>query len=147
MWFKIQCMCCFPDVQSEEVTKLDICLSESTFDEKSDEIANIIGEDYFEIIMAMKEMFDIGSLASIMKGHNYLSQARVASYTKHKEDLKLLKEVIKKYCGKKEYDKFFNSDADGSYASYVGSYNSKKRKEELEIKEPRKNCIRKLRNF
>lgn len=115
----------FPDVQSEEVTKLDICLSESTFDEKSDEIANIIGEDYFEIIMAMKEMFDIGSLASIMKGHNYLSQARVASYTKHKEDLKLLKEVIKKYCGKKEYDKFFNSDADGSYASYVGSYNSK----------------------
>lgn len=83
----------FPDVQSEEVTKLDICLSESTFDEKSDEIANIIGEDYFEIIMAMKEMFDIGSLASIMKGHNYLSQARVASYTKHKEDLKLLKEV------------------------------------------------------
>ena len=75
--------------------------------------------------MAMKEMFDIGSLASIMKGHNYLSQARVASYTKHKEDLKLLKEVIKKYCGKKEYDKFFNSDADGSYASYVGSYNSK----------------------
>lgn len=115
----------FPDVQSEEVTKLDICLSESSFDEKSDEIANIIGEDYFEIIMAMKEMFDIGSLASIMKGHNYLSQARVASYTKHKEDLKLLKEVIKKYCGKKEYDKFFNSDADGSYASYVGSYNSK----------------------
>ena len=98
----------FPDVQSEEVTKLDICLSESSFDEKSDEIANIIGEDYFEIIMAMKEMFDIGSLASIMKGHNYLSQARVASYTKHKEDLKLLKEVIKKYCGKKEYDKFFN---------------------------------------
>jgi CRISPR-associated endonuclease Csn1 len=53
----------FPDVQSEEVTKLDICLSESTFDEKSDEIANIIGEDYFEIIMAMKEMFDIGWLA------------------------------------------------------------------------------------
>lgn len=49
----------FPDVQSEEVTKLDICLSESTFDEKSDEIANIIGEDYFEIIMAMKEMFDM----------------------------------------------------------------------------------------
>lgn len=119
MWFKIQCMCCFPDVQSEEVTKLDICLSESTFDEKSDEIANIIGEDYFEIIMAMKEMFDIGSLASIMKGHNYLSQARVASYTKHKEDLKLLKEVIKKYCGKKEYDKFFNSDADGSYDGMI----------------------------
>lgn len=109
----------FPDVQSEEVTKLDICLSESTFDEKSDEIANIIGEDYFEIIMAMKEMFDIGSLASIMKGHNYLSQARVASYTKHKEDLKLLKEVIKKYCGKKEYDKFFNSDADGSYDGMI----------------------------
>ena len=34
------------------MTKLDICLSESSFDEKSDEIANIIGEDYFEHLLA-----------------------------------------------------------------------------------------------
>lgn len=115
----------FPEIQSDEVQKLDICLSEASFDEKSDEIANILGEDYFEIIMSMKEIYDIGSLAGIMKGYNYLSQARVASYEKHKEDLKLLKYVIKKYCCKDDYDSFFNSDADGSYASYVGSYNSK----------------------
>lgn len=115
----------FPEIQSDEVPKLDICLSEASFDEKSDEIANILGEDYFEIIMAMKDIYDIGSLAGIRKGYNYLSQARVASYERHKEDLKLLKEVIKKYCSKDDYDSFFNSDADGSYASYVGSYNSK----------------------
>ena len=100
-------------------------MSEASFDEKSDEIANILGEDYFEIIMAMKDIYDMGSLAGIMKGHNYLSQARVASYEKHKEDLKLLKNVIRKYCSKEDYDNFFNSEADGSYASYVGSYNSK----------------------
>lgn len=115
----------FPEIQSDEVPKLDICLSEASFDEKSDEIANILGEDYFEIIMAMKDIYDIGSLAGIMKGHNYLSQARVASYEKHKKDLKLLKNVIRKYCSKEDYDNFFNSEADGSYASYVGSYNSK----------------------
>lgn len=115
----------FPEIQSDEVQKLDVCLSEASFDEKSDEIANIIGEDYFEIIMSMKEIYDIGSLAGIMKGHNYLSQARVTLYENHKEDLKVLKDVIKKYCDKDEYDSFFNSDADGSYASYVGSYNSK----------------------
>lgn len=115
----------FPEIQSDEVPKVDICLSEASFDEKSDEIANILGEDYFEIIMAMKDIYDIGSLAGIMKGHNYLSQARVASYEKHKEDLKLLKNVIRKYCNKEDYDNFFNSEADGSYASYVGSYNSK----------------------
>lgn len=115
----------FPEIQSDEVPKVDICLSEASFDEKSDEIANILGEDYFEIIMAMKDIYDMGSLAGIMKGHNYLSQARVASYEKHKEDLKLLKNVIRKYCSKEDYDNFFNSEADGSYASYVGSYNSK----------------------
>lgn len=115
----------FPEIQSDEVPKVDICLSEASFDEKSDEIANILGEDYFEIIMAMKDIYDIGSLAGIMKGHNYLSQARVVSYEKHKEDLKLLKNVIRKYCSKEDYDNFFNSEADGSYASYVGSYNSK----------------------
>lgn len=122
---KINACVIFPEIQSDEVQKLDVCLSESSFDEKSDEIANILGEDYFEIIMAMKDIYDIGSLAGIMKGYNYLSQARVASYEKHKEDLKLLKEVIKKYCGKDDYDNFFNNEADGSYASYVGSYNSK----------------------
>lgn len=106
----------FPEIQSDEVQKLDVCLSEASFDEKSDEIANIIGEDYFEIIMSMKEIYDIGSLAGIMKGHNYLSQARVTLYENHKEDLKILKDVIKKYCDKDEYDSFFNSDADGSYA-------------------------------
>ena len=37
----------------------------------------------------------------------------------------LAKVVVAIARGKKEYDKFFNSDADGSYASYVGSYNSK----------------------
>ena len=48
----------FPVIQSDEVPKLDICLSEASFDEKSDEIANILGEDYFEIIMAMKDIYD-----------------------------------------------------------------------------------------
>ena len=38
-----------------------LCATEASFDEKSDEIANILGEDYFEIIMAMKDIYDIGS--------------------------------------------------------------------------------------
>ena len=127
----------FPEIQSDEVQKLDVCLSEASFDEKSDEIANIIGEDNFEIIMAMKDIYDIGSLAGIMKGYNYLSQARVASYEKHKEDLRFLKDAIKRYCSKDDYNSFFNSDADGSYASYVGSYNSKTKQRRVGNKDKR----------
>ena len=87
-------------------------------------IVSIIGEDLFQIILNIKEIYDIGSLAGILKGYTYLSQARVAAYDKHKHDLKLLKSSIKKYCTKEEYNNFFNSDADGSYASYIGSFNS-----------------------
>lgn len=114
----------FPETKSEDISKIEVCVSDASFEEKSDEIANAIGDDYFQIVMAMKEIYDVGSLAGIMKGYEYLSQARVASYEKHKEDLRLLKNVMKKYCNKDTYDNFFNSDADGSYAAYVGSFNS-----------------------
>ena len=121
---KFNAITIFSDVQLEDGQKLDICLSDASFEEKADDIASILGEDYFQIILSMKRLYDIGSLSEIMKGYSYLSEARVASYKKHKEDLCCLKRVIKKYCNKECYEKIFNSDEDGSYASYVGSFNS-----------------------
>lgn len=115
----------FSEQLSDEITKIDICVSDAAFDEKSEEILSILGDDLFQIIANIKTIYDIGSLAGIMKGYNYLSQARVAAYEKHKQDLKLLKNCIRKYCSKDDYNKFFNSDVDGSYASYVGSFNFK----------------------
>ena len=121
---KINAYTLFSDQLPDDTTKIDLCVSDASFDEKSEELVSLIGEDLFQIILNIKEIYDIGSLAGILKGYTYLSQARVAAYDKHKHDLKLLKSSIKKYCTKEEYNNFFNSDADGSYASYIGSFNS-----------------------
>lgn len=43
----------------------------------------------------MKQLYDYSQLQAVLKGFDYLSDARVAMYNKHKEDLRLLKKCIK----------------------------------------------------
>lgn len=114
-------------IEFETDKKTAICFSEAGYEEKQQEIAEIVGDDGAELIQVMKEMYDIGSLAGIMKGYTYLSEARVAQYEKHGFDLKCLKNLIRKYCSKEEYDCFFREAESGSYSAYVNSTNAKNR--------------------
>lgn len=131
----IKCICglkvdiklLFGEQVETEDKKLDICFTDIHFEEKIPELLSAIGEDNYEIVNCMKEIFDIGSLAGIMKGHNYLSQARVSEYEKHKMDLAILKKVVKKYSVIQEYDNFFRKAGDGTYCAYVNSTNSKQK--------------------
>lgn len=107
--------------------KIEICFSESGYEERESEISEALGERYYAIVELMKEMYDICTLAGIMRGFSYLSQARVAEYEKHKEDLKVLKRVVKSYRTSKEYDDFFRRESDGTYSAYVNSTNSGKK--------------------
>ncbi len=106
--------------------KISISFSESGYEEKIQEVMEILGTDFFELIQVMKEMYDIGSLAGIMKGYNYLSQARVAQYEKHAYDLKVLKSLVRKYCAKEEYNHFFRDAESGTYSAYVNSTSVKR---------------------
>lgn len=103
--------------------KVTVCFSNAGYEEKSQEILEILGDERFELILIMKKMYDTGSLAGIMKGFAYLSEARVAQYEKHGSDLKILKGLMKKYCSKEAYDYFFRSSEDGTYSAYVNSTN------------------------
>lgn len=112
------------DDLAEEEKKIDICFAESDFDDKTQEFLDNIGEKNYQVIDALKSIYDTGTLAGIMKGYSYLSEARVAEYEKHKRDLALLKKVIKKYGTKEDYDRMFRSIEKGSYSAYVNSVNS-----------------------
>ena len=114
----------FTELNLEDDKKLDICFSDYGYEEKEQEIENAIGEKYFEIIELMKEIYDHSVLANIMKGFSYLSDARVSEYEKHGKDLKVLKQVMKRYKSTKEYDYLFRSEQPGTYSSYAGSVNS-----------------------
>ena len=126
---KVNAYTLFSEQLSDEVKRIDICVSDASFDTKREDYISILGEDLFQIILYIKEIYDIGSLAGILKGYSYLSFARVATYEKHKSDLRKLKDCIRKYCSKEDYNQFFNSDAAGFYASYIGSFNSGKNKD------------------
>lgn len=124
---KVNAALLFMGLHIEDDNKVEICFSEFGYEEKVPEIMDALGEKYYGIVELMKEMYDIGVLANIMKGYTYLSEARVAEYEKHSNDLKILKNVVKKYKSKEEYDRLFRSDTNGSYSAYVNSFNSGKK--------------------
>lgn len=114
----------FDEITIDEDKKVEICFSDFAYDDNKQEIIDILGDEQYQVIELMKEIYDIGSLAGIKKGYTYLSEARVADYEKHKKDLEILKHVMKKYKTKDEYNDLFRTENDGTYSAYVGSYNS-----------------------
>lgn len=115
----------FGELETEE--KVDVSFSDYGYEEKCAEIEMILGDDNYQVLESMKQVYDIGTLAGFLKGEEYLSIARVQEYKKHGEDLKLLKEVFKKYLDKKDYEFMFRSEEEATYSSYVNSFNSGKK--------------------
>lgn len=110
-------------VIDEENKKFSINFRDSNYEEKEGQALELLGEDYFELIEVTKEFHDIGMLSSIIKGHKYLSEARVELYEEHKKDLDMLQRVLKKY-DMKAYDDMFRVMKEGNYSAYVGSVNA-----------------------
>lgn len=108
--------------------KAEIEFSSSGFEDKLPEIYSVIGVEYSELIETLRTIYDAGILSAVMDGVEWLSEARVASYEKHKSDLSLLKKCIRKYCGLAEYDYLFRGCDVGSYSVYTGSVNSEGKK-------------------
>lgn len=111
------------EVIGEENKKISLSFRQSNIEEAMDEANRVIGDDNFELILKIKELHDRGLLANIMKGYNYLSQARVDTYNQHQRDLKQLKAVFKKY-NQQAYHDMFRIMKEGNYSAYVGSVNS-----------------------
>lgn len=74
---------------------IKVNFSDIAFEEKATEISEAIGEEKYDLILIMKEIYDAAILNRIMNGYTYLSDARVAEYEKHKSDLACLKHYIK----------------------------------------------------
>ena len=117
----------FPDLKTEDIKKLSFNFSKSDYEEKSAELNESVGDEYFELISILKDIYDKGTLADILKGKKYLSEARVEDYNKHKKDLVLLKSVYRKYKTQDEYNEMFRDPTKG-YGAYIGSNFTKDKK-------------------
>lgn len=126
----VKCLCglkvdaakIFDDLETEE--KIEISFSDFGYEEKVDTIAAVLGDERFELVDVMKQIYDAGMLSGILRGSSYLSVARVAEYDKHHSDLVLLKALFRDHLSEADYDAMFREDTAGSYSAYVGSTNS-----------------------
>ena len=121
----------FTDIEfDEDHQKFSISFRDGNYDEKDAEMQTMLDEESYEIVQLLKQMHDWGLLANIMRGEQYLSDARVKSFEKHAQDLRILKNLYKEY-GSGQYNKMFRVMEDNNYSAYVGSVNSKKKKKLL----------------
>ena len=112
------------NVIDEENKKFSISFTDSNYEDEETQAKDILGDEYFELIEIIKELHDIGVLSGIIKGHKFLSEARVELYEEHKKDLDMLQQVLKKY-DKNAYDEMFRVMKEGNYSAYVGSVNAR----------------------
>lgn len=123
---KIKCAEIYSPDNTEEEINVDFTVS--NYDEQKDELINKLGEERYSIIETLKKIYDLSLLSNILHGEKFLSNARVKLYEKHSQDLKILKEVIRKYFPEK-YDHYFRSIEKDSYSAYIGSINTDNNKQ------------------
>lgn len=89
-------------------------------------IKTYLNENEIDLINKIKEIYDLRNTLYTLKGETYISYSMVERYNKHKKQLKVLKELVKKYVSDKDkYENFFNKAGDEkniTYARYVGFY-------------------------
>ena len=126
---RIKCLCGMEadarvmfEIEADE--KIKIAFQQAAFEDEKEEIEVAIGEERYLIIENMKQLYDYSQLQSVLNGFDYLSDARVQMYEKHKEDLHLLKKVYRKNLDREMYNRMFRSGEEGSYCAYSNSTNS-----------------------
>lgn len=86
--------------------------------EKYDEYYAVIGER-IDLLLLLKSVFDAALLEQILGQHEYICEAKIEQYNSNKQDLKLLKQYVRKFEPKK-YKAIFDDKKDklSNYAAY-----------------------------
>lgn len=111
--------------ENEELKEFKISFKEVVYDDVRDEYESILGED-IELIDICKKIYDYMMLDKILKNEKSISEAKIKSYYKHQEDLKLLKYLFREYLTKEDYINYFRDEnVANNYLSYINKSNKK----------------------
>lgn len=106
----------------EDDEKFPYSFSEGVFEEKLPEIELAIGSDNLDLIFAAKNIYDYVILHNLLGKHTTISDAMVANFVQHEEDLHKLKQVFKPH--QELYRQLFKADLYDekcpSYSAYIG---------------------------
>lgn len=119
---KVKLNVLFNDESLKDIDDKSISLKDD-LDEKYDFLSASLDDLQFEILISLKEVFDIARLTQVLGDEEYISDAKIKLYEKNKHDLCLLKEYVKKHHPDK-FDLIFNK---------VGIVDSKNKSEKHDI--------------
>ncbi len=99
-----------------------LCFKGINYEEEVRPNLETILVDKIVLIDKLKQIYDYVILQNILSGERYLSYARIKMYEQHREDLKLLKDVVRqeKYKVKKKLVFDIVDDKINNYAKYTG---------------------------
>lgn len=122
----------FDDDSYKDAEVNSISFSSGNWDEEWDTLQDILGDNRIAV-ESMKAVYDWGVLAEILNGHQYLSHSKVQVYEQHKEDLIMLKKVIRDVAPGK-YKEIFSDTTKGlaNYTAYIGATKTNHRKQRSE---------------
>lgn len=109
------------DLKGGEIEKFSF--RDGVGEEDFDKLSSLLG-DRFEYFQRLKAVYDWMILDSIMGKHASISEAQVARYEKHRDDLKDLKAVFRLCLSKEQYDAFFSGKGRDPKATDVVGYDA-----------------------
>ena len=131
---KVKLVDVFNDEELKDIEKPSISFEEGSYDELR-MVLEVDLQDRCNTLDVIKSIYDWAILADILKYDNnekamFLASAKVRVFDEHREDLALLKKVIKIY-DKDTYVKFFKKNEKNNYCSYVGFMEKNNKKKSL----------------
>ncbi|MFA5571199.1 MAG: type II CRISPR RNA-guided endonuclease Cas9 [Sphaerochaetaceae bacterium] len=96
-------------------------LRKDNYEEHKDNVEALLDPEEFQLIEAFEAIYNWTLLSDILKGKNYISDAKISSYDEHKEDLRTLKQLVKTYIPSSYNEAFKDPSKTHNYAHYVGS--------------------------
>lgn len=104
-----------------EDAKLDF--SKEEYEENLEELLAVVGDDYSEVFMAARNLYEALELSGILATGEEKTQAKLSAgmierYQQHKTDLTRLKAFVRENLPKK-YDEIFKDQKKNGYAGYI----------------------------
>lgn len=124
----------FGDESLNESDKPSISFSDNNYDEYESQLEDIL-QDQYVVIRSIKAVYDWALLHEILQGYDSVSEAKVASYEKHRQDLKKLKTLLKEKAPS-QYRRVFGYPVkkEENYSAYIGMVKVNGRKKPLDDK-------------
>lgn len=108
----------FAEDVAEKGAETDSVSFKDGFEGNESKLQSVLG-DKMEMIYALKKIYDFALLGQILNGAQTISEAKIATYAQHKENLAQMKAIVRSL-GRKEYKAIFCDRDQHNYPAYTG---------------------------